>query len=585
MKTTGLVVFGLTCALLYGSSGQQGNQRKQINDPAEYNAYVSALQQQNPTQKAQLLETFVRAYPNSVMKEDALEILMAAYQQAGQGQMALETANRILQVNASDVRALALLTYNYRAAASNGGPQMQDNLARAKQYGQQGLQALQNTPKPEGMSDADFANMRNLMGAIFSGAVGFAALQAKDYSTAQTNLREAVSKEGQPGINDLYVLATAYLEDRPLKPEGFWFLIKAAQLAQPGAQQKILDYGRKKYIRFHGSEVGWTDLVNDARASASVMPPFGFTVAAAPPPPPLPVQAAEIVKYKAPQEMSFAEWQLVLSSGNAQAAQTVWNAIKGKTVRLAAIVVSANANQLELAGSDDDVQANRADITLKMSTPMQSQMIPAVGKLVEFHGTITSYNTSPFTLIFTRGTSGSSQLAATSAGQSGSSIVDSGGTTYGSDSPGIGSTLAPPSCNEVNSSVRAESRVPPSGPGNCGGEVDAWLTNISGQIIDCTIIFHRNGIWDTSSGLTVTLRPGEKLGGFLSPGGIWTCGADSGTVRYACFPHTQEQANECTARVQWPGAPPPSPSMVQHQPQSLQRAPQTNCNHEGCTTH
>ena len=48
-----------------------------------------------------------------------------------------------------------------------------------------------------------------------------------------------------------------------------------------------------------------------------MMPPAGFTVAAAPPPPSPAEQAADLVKSKDPKQMSFAEWELVLSSGNA----------------------------------------------------------------------------------------------------------------------------------------------------------------------------------------------------------------------------------------------------------------------------
>ena len=51
-------------------------QKKEIKDPAEYNAYVNAIQQTSPQAKAQALEAFVQTYPNSVMKEDALEQLM-----------------------------------------------------------------------------------------------------------------------------------------------------------------------------------------------------------------------------------------------------------------------------------------------------------------------------------------------------------------------------------------------------------------------------------------------------------------------------------------------------------------------------
>jgi hypothetical protein len=298
---------------------------------------------------------------------------------------------------------LALLAYSYRAAASNGGPQMQDNLAKAQQYGQQGLQALQTMKKPEGMSDADFTKFHNETGAIFAGAVGFAALQAKDFATAQKDLHDAVAEESQPSIMDLYPLATADLEAKPINPEGFWFIVKAANLAQGPGQQQILDYGRKKYVRYHGSEQGWTELVNDAKASPSVMPPAGFTVAAAPPPPSPAEQAADLVKSKTPVQMSFAEWELVLSSGNQQAADTVWNAIKGKAVKLAANVISATPTSVQLAGSDDDIEAKKADITLTMTKPIPAKLMPQVGTLMTFQGTVASYTPNPFMLTMSDG--------------------------------------------------------------------------------------------------------------------------------------------------------------------------------------
>ena len=192
------------------------------------------------------------------------------------------------------------------------------------------------------MSDADYTKFHNELTAIFEGAVGFAALQKKDMATAQKDLREAIEDESQPTIADIYPLATADLEAKPINPEGFWFIVKASQLAQGPGQQQILDYARKKYIRFHGSEDGWADIVKQAQASQSVMPPAGFTVAAAPPPPSPAEQAADLVKSKDPKQMSFAEWQLVLSSGNAQAADTVWNAIKDKAVKLVASVISCH---------------------------------------------------------------------------------------------------------------------------------------------------------------------------------------------------------------------------------------------------
>src|SRR5271165_3139260 len=374
----------------------QGQQKKEIKNPAEYNAYVNAIQQQNPAQKAQLLEAFLQSYPNTVMKEDALELLMAAYQQAGDAQKTLDAAQKVLQANPNNIRALALLAYNYRAAASNGGPQMQDNLAKAKQYGEQGLQALQNMQKPPDMSDSDFIKLHNETGAIFDGAVGFAALQAKDYASAQKDFEQAVGWESQPNIADIYPLATADLEAKPMNPAGFWFIVKAAMLAQGGTQQTILDYGKKKYIRYHGSDQGWDQLVANAKASSSVTPPAGFTVAAAPPPPSPAEQAADLVKSKDATQMNFAEWQLILSSGNQQAADTVWKAIKDKAVKLGANVISATASNVQLAGSADDIEDKKADIALSMAKPIPARLAPQPGTLMNFQGTIESYTPNPF---------------------------------------------------------------------------------------------------------------------------------------------------------------------------------------------
>src|SRR5271157_2276195 len=368
-----LLVFAMAGVMIPQAAAQAAQQKPQIKDPAEYNAYVNAVQpseqKSDPAAKAQAIEAFLQTYPNSVMKEDALVTLMGAYQQAGNASKTIDTASRVLQANPNNVRALALLAYYYRSMCAQGGADAPKNCDQAAQYGQKGLDALPSVSK-EGLSDADFTKFHNDLSSIFDGAVGFAALQKKDMATAQKDMREAVEHESQPNIADIYPLATADLEANPVNPEGFWFAIKASQLAQGSGQQQILEYARKKYIRYHGSEDGWNELVNLAKSAPSIMPPAGFLVAAAPPPPPVSVQAAQIVSTKAPNQMSFAEWQLVLSSGNAQAANTVWNAISGKTVRLAAYVLAATPLQVDLAGNADDIDTKTADITLRMLQPL-----------------------------------------------------------------------------------------------------------------------------------------------------------------------------------------------------------------------
>ena len=106
---TGLVQQSVAQAAGQPAQSGQAAPKKEIKDPAEYNAYVNAYQQQNPVMKAQALEAFLQTYPNTVMKEDALELLMVAYQQANDAQKALDAATRVLQVNPNNIRAAGML--------------------------------------------------------------------------------------------------------------------------------------------------------------------------------------------------------------------------------------------------------------------------------------------------------------------------------------------------------------------------------------------------------------------------------------------------------------------------------------------
>src|SRR5947199_7620528 len=82
-----------------------------IKDPAEYNAYVAAVQQKDPNAKISGMEAFLTQYPNSVMKNQALEILMQTYQQAGNVDKATATATTLVAADPCQVPALTLLTY------------------------------------------------------------------------------------------------------------------------------------------------------------------------------------------------------------------------------------------------------------------------------------------------------------------------------------------------------------------------------------------------------------------------------------------------------------------------------------------
>src|SRR6478672_6082344 len=356
-----------------GQSSAQPQQKKEIKDPAEYNAYVGAVQQTDPNAKISGLEAFLQQYPNSVMKEDALELLMVSYSQTNNAAKMADAAQRVLQVNPKNVRALTLLANNAKT---------QGQWADAEKYAAQGVTAVPNMQKGEGITDDAFAKQKTQLTGFLNGIAGFSALQLKDYANAAKYLRAAVDNDPND-VQNVYPLAVAYLSQTPPdNVNGLFYVARAASLAKDAAaKDQITKYGRSKYVKYHGSDQGWNELL--ASAAQSPTPPQGFTITQYVPPTPA-EQAADLVKSKKPEEMSFAEWELILSAGKPEDADKVWSAIKGKSLQMEAQVMKASPTRLEIAGSQDDIDQKRTDILLDMTGPIPARLMPKEGQTLAF---------------------------------------------------------------------------------------------------------------------------------------------------------------------------------------------------------
>lgn len=380
-------------------------QKKEIKDPAEYNAYMGALGQQDAAAKISGLEAFLTQYPNSVMREDALELLMGSYQQAGNSAKTLDTAQKVLQANACNLRALALLAYTKRAMAEAGGAGAAQNLTEAGQYGDKGLQCLQTANKPDGTSEDDWKKLKSQTAVIFNGAAGMAAYSAKDYGKAQQDLRASV--EADPtNLRDVYPLALACMAAGPTVKDvdGLFFIARAANLAQGAGKAQIAKFGQSKYSKYHGSDEGWNDLL--AKTATTTLPPADFTITKYVPPTPA-QQAHDIMASKKIEEMSFAEWQLVLSEGSPEDAEKVWTTLKGKPLQMVAHILTidttSKVTKMMLAGSSDDVDAKRADIDLTMAAAIPKAQMPKEDTDLQFEGTPVSYVAKPFVMTMNEG--------------------------------------------------------------------------------------------------------------------------------------------------------------------------------------
>jgi tetratricopeptide (TPR) repeat protein len=364
-----------------------------ITDPAEYNSYMSAQSIEDPAGRASALEGFLQAYPNSVVRGTVLELLMMAYQQAGNPTKTMETAHRLLEVNPAHIRALALLAYSHREAA-DAGQDPQQNLTEGTRLAERGLKALQGWTVPQGMSEADAAQFRQQVAAIFHGVAGMAALQQKDFRGAQRHLEESV-KANPDNLRDVYPLALSYLQaENANESRGLFYIARAVNLAQgTPAQAQIANFGRARYVSYHGSDEGWNDLVAQARAKKTA--PEGFHIE-----PDSPAKrAARLAAAQPVKEMSLAEWSYILNHGDEELRERVWKEVQAlPAVAFRTVVVEATRNQLRLSGTAESIEEGRADVEVAMAAPLPPAQVPKPGTEVDVQGKPASYEREPFVL-------------------------------------------------------------------------------------------------------------------------------------------------------------------------------------------
>ncbi len=272
-----------------------------IKDAAEYNAYANATSQSAPAAKAEAIEAFLTQYPNSVAKNEMLQDLMGAYQQAQNGPKMLDAAKRLIQADPNNLRALLATVYlqnqmaNQQANAGNKQQLLDDAAATA----QKGL----NATKDACMTQADYDKTKDLATPIFYSAIASDDAAKKDlkdaidaYTKELQSYKDPSQTTSGPALVDTYNLGNAYVSEDPkdLK-DGIWFLTRAAQFAQPPYKTTIEQAAEYWYKKYHCAQndaacnstppKGFDQVQQLAGQPANVLPPATYDITKAPPPP------------------------------------------------------------------------------------------------------------------------------------------------------------------------------------------------------------------------------------------------------------------------------------------------------------
>ena len=380
----------------------------------EYKAYNDADTAGTPAAQAAGWEAYLKAYPSSAVKKDALEKLMLAYYNAKDQTKTLDAADRLLQVDPKSFRALFFEAYLRRPAADalTDPAAKTAALDKVAGYAQTGL----GVGKPSGMDDATFKSATT----TFESAIADDDISKKDYAGAITTIKtelggvapDATQTPG-PVLLDVFYLANAYMSSTP--PDYLncaWYATRAAAFAGQyvSAIQPTATYCYKKY---HGNADGYDKL--QALVKTSLTPPtnLGTTITAAPKP--ADIVANLIATTHDLATLAPGDKEYVFQNGNVPDPKTgtidpatgkvdpktqktyadeVFDAVKGKSVELPnVLVISATADAVQVAVSEDAVQSKTADFTFNMKEPLKT--VPKAGDKVKLDGTYASYTSSP----------------------------------------------------------------------------------------------------------------------------------------------------------------------------------------------
>jgi len=161
----------------------------------------------------------------------------------------------------------------------------------------------------------------------------------------------------------------------------------------------IANFGKSSYKKFHGSDEGWDQLL--AQAKNSPLPPQGFTITKYVPPSPA-EQAADMVKKGDFTNMGFGEWIFILTSGNQDAANTIWDKIKGKMLKFQGRVTEPGTSELGLAVTADGIDAKKTEVKIAMKPPLRTA--PAAGTDIQVQAVPETYTPNPFIMNMDQGT-------------------------------------------------------------------------------------------------------------------------------------------------------------------------------------
>jgi tetratricopeptide (TPR) repeat protein len=210
----------------YGGGGGMGQQQQQQTpppaaaatppkqaeppkvDPEEAAAYKKFYDTKitDMDQVIKLGEPFLQKYPNSTLAESVYAGLTHAYYGKEQYDKMYAAADKALALNPNDADVLVLIGW---VIPHNYDPNDMDanrRLDKAEDYETRGLKLLATLPKPDNMTDDQFAKAKNDKLSMAHSGLGLVYFRKQEIENSANELQQAVKLASTPDSVDLFVL-------------------------------------------------------------------------------------------------------------------------------------------------------------------------------------------------------------------------------------------------------------------------------------------------------------------------------------------------------------------------------------------
>jgi tetratricopeptide (TPR) repeat protein len=197
---------------------QQVDYAKQVDTYADYALYAAALASRDPKVTIDFCETLTQRSPNSEYTAKVAQPLFVAYRQAGDNAKAVALAEKVVATDQTNEDMLLVVADSYA--------QQKKEPEKVHSYSAKIVEVMGSKPKPEGISDADWTNRKNLVVGLAHYMSGKLYYTENNFGKADQELRGALPLvESNAALKPevLYLLAFAnYKLDKPQEAANYY---------------------------------------------------------------------------------------------------------------------------------------------------------------------------------------------------------------------------------------------------------------------------------------------------------------------------------------------------------------------------